>query len=103
MIKRVSLFFLLLSTLLYAKQYDATIMAIEAKLFPKIALLEQHIKQDSSAELRITIFANEIDFDAAENFKTKYEGRDLLVKPMNCPGGMLVYKTSPKSYKDLRV
>ena len=35
------------------------------------------------------------------NFKTNYEGRDLLVKPMNCPGGMLVYKTTPKSYKDL--
>jgi threonyl-tRNA synthetase len=35
------------------------------------------------------------------NFKTKYEGRDFLVKPMSCPGGMLVYKTSPKSYKDL--
>ncbi len=35
------------------------------------------------------------------NFKTNYEGRDFLVKPMNCPGGMLVYKTTPKSYKDL--
>jgi threonyl-tRNA synthetase len=35
------------------------------------------------------------------NFRTSYEGRDFLVKPMNCPGGMLVYKTSPKSYKDL--
>jgi threonyl-tRNA synthetase len=35
------------------------------------------------------------------NFKTNYEGRDFIVKPMNCPGGMLVYKTSPKSYKDL--
>ena len=35
------------------------------------------------------------------NFKTGYEGRDFLVKPMNCPGGMLVYKTSPKTYKDL--
>jgi threonyl-tRNA synthetase len=34
------------------------------------------------------------------NFKTNYEGRDFLVKPMNCPGGMLVYKNSPKSYKD---
>ena len=34
------------------------------------------------------------------NFKTEYEKRDFLVKPMNCPGGMLVYKTSPKSYKD---
>lgn len=35
------------------------------------------------------------------NFKTIYEGRDFLVKPMNCPGGMLVYKNSPKSHKDL--
>ncbi|MCW8965886.1 MAG: threonine--tRNA ligase [Candidatus Pacearchaeota archaeon] len=35
------------------------------------------------------------------NFKTNYEGRDFLVKPMNCPGGMLVFKNSPKSYKDL--
>ena len=35
------------------------------------------------------------------NFVTKYEGRDALIKPMNCPGGMLVYRTSPKSYKDL--
>ncbi len=34
------------------------------------------------------------------NFKTQYEGRDFLAKPMNCPGGMLVYKNSPKSYKD---
>jgi threonyl-tRNA synthetase len=35
------------------------------------------------------------------SFRTQYEKRDFLVKPMNCPGGMLVYKTTPKSYKDL--
>ncbi|MBU1501764.1 MAG: threonine--tRNA ligase, partial [Nanoarchaeota archaeon] len=35
------------------------------------------------------------------NFVTDYEDRPFLVKPMNCPGGMLVYKSSPKSYKDL--
>jgi len=35
------------------------------------------------------------------NFTTNYEKRTFLVKPMNCPGGMLVYKNSPKSYKDL--
>ncbi|MFA5019891.1 MAG: threonine--tRNA ligase [Candidatus Pacearchaeota archaeon] len=34
-------------------------------------------------------------------FLTNYEDREFAVKPMNCPGGMLVYKTSPKSYKDL--
>lgn len=35
------------------------------------------------------------------NFKTLYEDRDFLVKPMNCPGGMLVFKNSPKTYKNL--
>jgi threonyl-tRNA synthetase len=34
------------------------------------------------------------------NFVTEYEKRPFLVKPMNCPGGMLVYKNSPKSYRD---
>ncbi|VVB78109.1 Threonine--tRNA ligase [uncultured archaeon] len=34
-------------------------------------------------------------------FLTEYEDRTFAVKPMNCPGGMLVYKTSPKSYKEL--
>ncbi len=35
------------------------------------------------------------------NFSTDYEGRQFLIKPMNCPGGLLIYKNSPKSYKDL--
>ena len=34
-------------------------------------------------------------------FLTEYEKRTFAVKPMNCPGGMLVFKNSPKSYKDL--
>ncbi len=34
-------------------------------------------------------------------FLTNYEKRSFAVKPMNCPGGMLVYKNSPKSYKEL--
>ncbi|MEM4152773.1 MAG: threonine--tRNA ligase [Candidatus Pacearchaeota archaeon] len=34
-------------------------------------------------------------------FLTKYEGRDFAVKPMNCPGGILVYRTKPRSYKEL--
>lgn len=41
------------------------------------------------------------DLYKENNFKTGYEKRDFLVKPMNCPGGMLVYKAKPKSYKDL--
>ena len=29
------------------------------------------------------------------------EGKEYAVKPMNCPGHMLIYKTSGKSYRDL--
>ncbi len=35
------------------------------------------------------------------NFITEYEKRTFLVKPMNCPGGILIYKNRPKSYKEL--
>jgi len=34
-------------------------------------------------------------------FLTEYEKRQFAVKPMNCPGGLLIYKNRPKSYKDL--
>ncbi len=34
-------------------------------------------------------------------FLTEYEKRNFAVKPMNCPGGMLVFKNKPKSYKEL--
>ena len=34
-------------------------------------------------------------------FLTEYEKRQFAVKPMNCPGGMLVFKSTPKSYKEL--
>ena len=32
---------------------------------------------------------------------TKIDDEDFAVKPMNCPGGMLVYKSEPHSYRDL--
>ena len=34
-------------------------------------------------------------------FLTEYENRDFAVKPMNCPGAMLVYKNKTRSYKEL--
>ena len=36
-------------------------------------------------------------------YTTQIDGEDCAVKPMNCPGGMLVYKTSPHSYKDFPI
>lgn len=32
---------------------------------------------------------------------TKIDGEDYAIKPMNCPGGMLVYKNKMHSYRDL--
>ena len=34
-------------------------------------------------------------------YTTVIDGEDFAVKPMNCPGGMLVYKNEPHSYRDL--
>ena len=34
-------------------------------------------------------------------YTTVIDGEDYAVKPMNCPGGMLVYKNEPHSYRDL--
>ncbi|MDD6888104.1 MAG: threonine--tRNA ligase [bacterium] len=34
-------------------------------------------------------------------YTTVIDDMDYAVKPMNCPGGMLVYKNSPHSYRDL--
>ncbi len=34
-------------------------------------------------------------------FISEYEKKEFAVKPMNCPGAMLVYKSKPRSYKDL--
>ncbi|MGN0940588.1 MAG: threonine--tRNA ligase, partial [Selenomonadaceae bacterium] len=32
---------------------------------------------------------------------TKIDDEDYAIKPMNCPGGILVYKTQPHSYREL--
>lgn len=34
---------------------------------------------------------------------TQIDEQDYAIKPMNCPGGMLVYKLHPRSYKELPI
>ena len=34
-------------------------------------------------------------------YTTVIDGEDYAIKPMNCPGGMLVYKLEPHSYREL--
>lgn len=36
-------------------------------------------------------------------YATKIDGEDYCIKPMNCPGGILVYKRKPHSYRDLPI
>ncbi len=41
------------------------------------------------------------DFYRDIMYSLKVEDEDYAIKPMSCPGGMLVYKMQPRSYKDL--
>ena len=34
-------------------------------------------------------------------YTTVIDDEDFAIKPMNCPGGMLVYKSQPHSYREL--
>lgn len=41
--------------------------------------------------------------DSFQPIHTPHEGEEFLLKPMNCPHHCEIYKSSPKSYKDLPV
>ena len=34
-------------------------------------------------------------------YSTQIDGEDYCIKPMNCPGGVMVYRSQPHSYRDL--
>lgn len=42
-----------------------------------------------------------LDYYSENMYMSKIDGRDFVIKPMNCPGGMLFYKMQPHSYKEL--
>ena len=41
--------------------------------------------------------------DSFQPIKTPHEGEEFYLKPMNCPHHCEIYKSSPKSYKDLPI
>ena len=43
------------------------------------------------------------DFYRDSMYSLQVEGDDYAIKPMSCPGGMLIYKMEPKSYKELPI
>lgn len=43
------------------------------------------------------------DHYKANMYTTKIDEEDFAIKPMNCPGGLLIYKSVPHSYKELPI
>lgn len=73
MIQRVITLLFIITITLFAKSYDPNIITIEAKLFPKIALLEKNIQAKKLDTLHISIIAKEIDFSVAQSFSKEIE------------------------------
>ncbi|MBU0894686.1 MAG: threonine--tRNA ligase [Nanoarchaeota archaeon] len=72
--------------------------------FSKEILRKENYELISTPEImdkKLWIVSGHWDKYKENNFVTEYEKRKFLVKPMNCPGGMLVYRTNIKSYRDL--
>ncbi|NLM21573.1 MAG: threonine--tRNA ligase [Peptococcaceae bacterium] len=71
---------------------------------------EEHLKRDY-VEIRTPIILNRSLWEQSghwDHYKdnmyfTKIDEQDFAVKPMNCPGGMLMYKSKIRSYRDLPI
>jgi len=71
---------------------------------------EEHQKRDY-VEIRTPIILNRALWEQSghwDHYKenmyfTKIDDQDYCVKPMNCPGGMIMYKTKLRSYRDLPI
>jgi len=71
---------------------------------------EEHQKRDY-VEIRTPIILNRTLWEQSghwDHYKenmyfTKIDDLDYAVKPMNCPGGMIMYKTKLRSYRDLPI
>ncbi len=64
---------------------------------------EGYVEIQTPIILTRTLWENSGHWDHYKDnmYTTKIDDEDCAVKPMNCPGGMLVYKLNPHSYKDL--
>ena len=75
------------------------------------AYWRQEHQQAGYQEIRTPIILNRVLWENSghwEHYKdnmyfTKIDGQDYAVKPMNCPGAMLIYKTKMHSYRDLPI
>ena len=53
--------------------------------------------------LNRSLWETSVHWDHYKNnmYTTVIDGEDYAIKPMNCPGGVLVYASEPRSYRDL--
>ncbi len=76
-----------------------------------VAFLQEKLDEAGYGEIKTPVILNEELWHLSghwdkykENmYFTKIDGKDHAIKPMNCPGGLLVYKTHQYSYRDLPV
>lgn len=63
---------------------------------------EGYVEIQTPIILTRTLWENSGHWDHYKDnmYTTKIDDEDCAVKPMNCPGGMLVYRLNPHSYKD---
>ena len=74
-LKKFFLLYLISIISLFGYEYDPLIMDIEAKLFPKIALMEKNIQNKTDTSLDIVIIAKEVDISYAKLFQKKITKR----------------------------
>ena len=92
-----------------AKKRDHRKLGKELKLFALLDYWREIHKKAGYVEISTPIILNrELWYRSGhwEHYKdnmytTVIDGEDYAVKPMNCPGGMLVYKQDMHSYRDL--
>ncbi len=71
-------------------------------------LKEEHRKRGYQMVITPHLFKGDLwhisghlDYYADNMYTLDKEGTEYVVKPMNCPGHMLIYKTRPRSYRDM--
>ena len=78
-------------------------------IFNKMIEVERELQQDLYEEVRTPMMMNEKLWRTSghyDNYKdmmyfTKADDVPFCIKPMNCPGGILIYKNRPHSYREL--
>ena len=64
---------------------------------------EGYLEQETPTMLNRTLWEQSGHWKLYKDdmYTTKIDEKDFAIKPMNCPGGMLIYKTKIHSYKEL--